>query len=108
MTEPITSAIHTVGVQIKSKRKERGMSQKELAVSSGHSSPAYIALIEKGERNVSINSLYAISLALHVPIAFLFGDMSEYKKGFDDGWNRAMEEVRKKIASIDSFLSLKP
>lgn len=102
------TALQIVGEQIKKKREERGMSQKELSEASGHSSSAYVSLIEKGERNVSIDSLYAIACVLHVPIASLFGELSEYKKGFDDGWQRAMEEVRTKLASIDRFLSEEP
>lgn len=101
----IQPAINIVGSQIRMKRKERGITQTELAEAAGHSSAAYIGLIEDGKRNVSINSLYAIALALHCPIASLFGELSEYKKGFDDGWTKAMVEVKKKIESIVSDLT---
>lgn len=59
------------GRQVKHFRKERRLSQEELAERCGlHST--YIGQIERGEKNVSLESIQKLSRGLGVPISKLF------------------------------------
>jgi transcriptional regulator with XRE-family HTH domain len=59
------------GQRIKKIRKEKGISQEELAFSCGlHRT--YISDVERGTRNVSIDNIYKISRALDIPLKYLF------------------------------------
>ena len=57
-----------VGENIKRFRLKRGLSQTELAQAIGKKSPAYMAFIEKGQRNININDLLLLSAVLKVKI----------------------------------------
>jgi len=59
------------GLRLKTLRKEKGLSQEELAERSGLNRP-YISGIEKGKRNVSIETVEKLSQALHVPVRDFF------------------------------------
>ena len=59
------------GLRLKTLRKEKGLSQEELAERSGLNRP-YISGIEKGKRNVSIETVEKLSQALHVPLRDFF------------------------------------
>lgn len=55
------------------------MSQEELAeLADLH--PTYIGQLERGEKNASIETLYKISLGLHVPIIQLLEKLDEYQQ----------------------------
>lgn len=59
------------GQRIKKIRKEKGISQEELAFSCGlHRT--YISDVERGTRNVSIDNIYKLSRALDVSLKYLF------------------------------------
>jgi transcriptional regulator with XRE-family HTH domain len=64
-----------VGTNIRSIRKNAGWSQEKLAIRSKVSSD-YMGRLERGEVNVSIETLFRISKALRVPF-------SELVKGLD-------------------------
>lgn len=63
-----------LGQRIKAKREELEMSQLELAKSVKKSSPAYIAFIEAGERNVSAMDLMLIAKSLGTTVSELMGE----------------------------------
>ncbi|WP_282267528.1 helix-turn-helix transcriptional regulator [Stenotrophomonas sp. PS02298] len=53
-------------------RKERGLSQEELAEAAGvHRT--YVGMIERGEKNVTIYNIERIAIALDVPPGSLLG-----------------------------------
>jgi len=59
------------GLRIRELRLERGLSQESLAHEAAlHRT--YMGSVERGERNVSIDNIYAIADALAVPVADLF------------------------------------
>jgi len=57
-----------VGEKIKSFRKKKRFSQKELAEKLGKSSSTFINLIESGKRRVSLENLIMIADALETPL----------------------------------------
>ena len=60
-----------LGDRIKMLRKEKGLSQEELSYETGlHRT--YIGGIERGERNVSIENIEIISIALRIKLKDLF------------------------------------
>ncbi|MCY4641513.1 MAG: helix-turn-helix transcriptional regulator [Gammaproteobacteria bacterium] len=61
------------GCRLRNIRSEKGISQEELASLAGvHRT--YIGGIERGERNVSLRNIFAISHALGIETTELFGD----------------------------------
>lgn len=59
------------GERIRSIRKEQGLSQEELAFKAGlHRT--YIGMIERGEKNVTLENIYKLALGLHIEISDLF------------------------------------
>jgi transcriptional regulator with XRE-family HTH domain len=59
------------GERIRALRQDRGLSQERLAEMAGvHRT--YLSSLERGERNVSLDNIYAIAEALGVPPAELF------------------------------------
>jgi transcriptional regulator with XRE-family HTH domain len=58
------------GANLRASRKERGLSQEELADKAGlHRT--YVGSIERGERNVSIDNIERLALALGLDIVDL-------------------------------------
>ncbi len=56
-------------------RQEKGLSQEDFAeLAELHRT--YIGSIERGERNISIDNIERIAVALKVPINILFSDRS--------------------------------
>lgn len=60
-----------VGTKIKEFRKAQGISQKQLGYEAGLSREQ-ISYLEGGHKNVTLDTLYAISVALDVPIKEFF------------------------------------
>ena len=67
---------HRIGEQIRNIRKRRGMTQEALADRSGLSF-SYISDVERGTRNISLDSLGRIVEALGTTPAQMFADMNE-------------------------------
>lgn len=67
MGKPITHKhiLEKFGQKVQQTRKSKGVTQEELAVSISMDR-TYIGLIERGERNPTIRTLYKISKALKV------------------------------------------
>lgn len=70
-TEPIEDLLHRVGTRVKTLRRERGFSRKELAERAGLSE-RFLALVEGGQGNASLRSLAEIARALATtPVALI-------------------------------------
>lgn len=71
----ISNIYITVSKNIKKYRELKNMTQQELANKSGYSY-AYIRRIEAPSctKNFSIQTIYIISIALEIPIKYLFDD----------------------------------
>lgn len=62
-----------VGMKIRRLRLKRGYSQEDLAEQAGLH-PTYIGQVERGEKNMTIDSLSKIAAALNVPISSVFDE----------------------------------
>jgi len=64
---PKNSARSRVAANVRARRKDRGISQEELADLAGlHRT--YVGSIERGERNVSIDNIERLAAALRVDV----------------------------------------
>ena len=68
------SVTEKFGQRIRRLRKERGLSQEDLAELSGLDR-TYISGIERGVRNVALRNIEALAQALGVSISDLFEDV---------------------------------
>ena len=59
------------GKKIQDLRKQLGLSQEELAYKAGFHR-TYVGMIERGERNITLNNLKKLSKGLEVDIKDLF------------------------------------
>jgi transcriptional regulator with XRE-family HTH domain len=65
----------TFGATVKARRKQRGLSQEELAERAAlHRT--YISDVERGARNLSLASIVKIARALGIPCADLFSEIN--------------------------------
>ena len=67
----ITAVSKKIGRKIKQVRKEKNITQEDLALNSGLNR-AYIGYIERGERNPSTDTLSKIAKSLKIPLKELF------------------------------------
>jgi len=71
--------VKVVGEKIRYLRKERGLSQEELAYrASLHNT--YIGQLERGEKNATIESLTKVCTALEITLEELFDDKEGHPK----------------------------
>jgi transcriptional regulator with XRE-family HTH domain len=87
-----------VGEQIRKIRKLRGMTQERLAEQSGLSF-SYISDVERGTRNISLESLGKIINALGIKPAQLFEGIDEITEHSGNG------EIQNKIEDLITLLS---
>lgn len=66
----------TVGKRLRSYRTGQGLSQEKLAERAGLH-PTYIGQVERGEKNLTIESLEKITSALDVSMASIFEKIEE-------------------------------
>ena len=66
----------TVGKRLRSYRLALGLSQERLAEHAGLH-PTYIGQVERGEKNLTIESLEKITSALQIPMASVFERIEE-------------------------------
>jgi transcriptional regulator with XRE-family HTH domain len=59
-----------VGQRLRALRKERKLTQQRLGELSGLSSK-FIGEVERGEKSISIDSLYSLAVALRLPLGHL-------------------------------------
>jgi transcriptional regulator with XRE-family HTH domain len=67
----VTNVSKKVGERIRQIRKEKNITQEELALEAGLNR-AYVGYIERGERNPSTETIAKIAKALKVPLEKLF------------------------------------
>lgn len=60
-----------LGVRIRERRRQLGLTQGALALRAGLSRPS-IANLEAGRQNVGLRQLVSVAAALHVDVAVLF------------------------------------
>lgn len=110
----MTDIVKIVGERIRCFRKERGLSQEELAYrASLHNT--YIGQLERGEKNATIESLAKISTALDITIAELFDDNANHPKvlsyEIDEVVllleNRSKKDQRAVLSFIESLIAWK-
>ncbi len=94
----MTEFIHIVGEQIRKLRKLKGLTQERLAERSGLSY-SYVSDVERGTRNISLESLGKIISALGVKPAQLFEDIDELTIHIGS------DEIRTKIEDLNALLS---
>jgi XRE family transcriptional regulator, regulator of sulfur utilization len=70
----------TLGDRLRSLRKDRGLSQERLGRRS-RLSGKFIGEVERGEKSVSVDSLYHVSVALDVPLRDLADTNPARRKG---------------------------
>ena len=63
------------GYRIRQLRNERGISQEHLALSAGIT-PAYLGLVERGQRNATVRTIECICGALGIGLAEFFAEAS--------------------------------
>jgi transcriptional regulator with XRE-family HTH domain len=73
MTEPITPQIKDIGARLRHFRKERGMTQSELADQVGIQQ-SDLSRMEKGEYRVSLNNLFRLLKVFGVQLAEFFDE----------------------------------
>lgn len=99
-----------LGKRIREKRETLGLSQTELAISVNKSSPAYIAFIEAGERNVSSMDLMLIAKRLGTTVSELLGEEKGVKLEFVQAL-RSSKDIsandKKEIEKFYNFLKSK-
>ncbi len=97
-----------VGAKIKKLREKNDLTQEELAKASGKSSAAYIALIENGDRNVSMVDLMKIAKVLHTSVSYLMleedeEDLSPANVKFRGGATAFDEEQEERVEQEFKF-----
>ena len=70
----ITPDYNSIGDKIRSRRAKLGMSQEQLADLCGIS-PSYIGHIERGSRQLSLNTAICISTVLEISLDYLLLDV---------------------------------
>lgn len=90
-----------VGNRIRELRKAKGWTQEQLAeAASLHYS--YIGGVERGDRNISLETLEKIIAAFDVPAAelFRFEDESEHRKALDEHMTLISSKSAEEIAAL--------
>ena len=64
------------GLRVQQLRKETGMSQEKFALSI-NMDRTYLASVEAGKRNISINNIKKIADGLNISISELFGNIEK-------------------------------
>lgn len=73
----------TIGWKLRRIRLKRGYSQEVLADRAGLH-PTYIGQVERGEKNITVESLLKITTALGIPISSAFDDLPPQAQSDDN------------------------
>jgi len=95
-----------LGDRIRTRRRQLGLSQEELARKMHKSSAAYVALIEAGKRNISTMDLLLLAKNLKISVSELVSDWKETPtvsealradKDLSEGDRAAIEQIYQSI-----------
>lgn len=64
----------TIGWNLRKLRVEQGLSQERLALEAGIDR-SYVGRVERGEENVTVETLEALASVLQVPVRYLFNEI---------------------------------
>ena len=92
-TQPEQTTLSELGARVRAWRARRGMTRKQLAADSGLSE-RFLADVEAGKGNVSINSLHAVAQALHISILELMQDPPRPAQARLQGLLRRLDETQ--------------
>lgn len=73
----------TIGIRLRRCRTELGYSQEHLAELAGLH-PTYIGQIERGEKNLTLDSLHKVTQALQIPMSRLLEKVDSLTRDADD------------------------
>lgn len=73
-----------IGIRIKEKRLEQGLTQADLAKSLGYRDRTTIAKIESGKNDISLSKVVEFAEALHTTPAYLMGWENEATYNYDN------------------------
>jgi len=101
----------TVGQRIKVARDKAGLTQGQLAIMLGYTSPTAVSLIEADERSVKVETLEKIAGILHQDVNYLATgkatSIQPVKTALRADSNFAPEDVKKIESYIDYLMSQK-
>ena len=80
MARAVDPLLRTIGLTIRALRRERGISQEQLAALA-HIDRSYMSSVERGLRNVSVLNIARIASALDVPVRDLLGPREVVRPG---------------------------
>ena len=82
------AALVALGQQIRTVRKQRGISQEDFAAKAGLGR-SYYGGVERGERNVAALNLMRIAVALEVEVGQLFPSRQQFRALIDGAMGTA-------------------
>lgn len=97
--------------RIKKTRKEKGMTQTELAEKSGYADKSMIARIENGQIDLALSKLDSIANALNVESSYLLGftdtamieDIAESFRQLNDEGKEKLRDYANLLASSEAY-----
>jgi transcriptional regulator with XRE-family HTH domain len=74
MPDPISPAAETFGERVRKRRQQLGLSQEQLAVTSGlHWT--FVGQVERGQRNLSLHNILKLAAGLEINPGKLMNDL---------------------------------
>jgi len=92
-----------LGAVLRGHREGQGRSLGEIAGEAG-CSPAYLSEVERGRKDVSTELLVAITYALAVPIATVYGDLSRRLGAWPQAEPALPVDPRRQLRAVTSGL----
>lgn len=90
-----------IGMRIKNRREELGITQEELALKSGYTSKSSIAHVESGRATPPIDKLLLISKCLNCSLIYLMG-LDENPQSKEAQWFNMVEKLMDAENSAES------
>lgn len=100
----ITPDLTAIGDKIRSRRAKLGMSQEQLAELCGITS-SYVGHIERGSRQLSLNTAISISTVLEISLDYLLLDVKDQNSDANVLQSISAELKNHSPEQVDKFLS---